>query len=195
MDALQPRFADAKLIRGTPFAPALARLMGNYVRRDGVDPHALLDYLSGFSKINNRDRFRRDAWEGEAQFDRVYRSSATAVAQRIAYLYPDATAPDVIARYLRDFASLIEIARQHNIRVIAIKLPTLALFHNQLPNEAAFDLASTQVLTDHAVPLQDFSAALDNPNFYFDTDHLNRAGVTESFQRLLKPLLMTPGGR
>jgi hypothetical protein len=191
----EDRFTDAKLIRGTPFAPALARHLGDYVRREGVDPRALLDYLSGFSKINNRDRFRRDAWEGEAQFDRVYRSSATAVAQRIAYLYPDATAPDVIARYLRDFASLIEIARQHNIRVIAIKLPTLALFHNQLPNEAAFDLASTQVLTDHAVPLQDFSAALDNPNFYFDTDHLNRAGVTESFQRLLKPLLMTPGGR
>ena len=86
----EDRFADAKLIRGTPFAPAIARRLGNYVRRDGVDPRALLDYLSGFSKINNRDRFQRDAWEGEAQFDRVYRSSATAVAQRIAYLYPDA---------------------------------------------------------------------------------------------------------
>ena len=83
--------ADAKLIRGTPFAPAIARLMGNYVRRDGVDPRALLDYVSGFSKINNRDRFQRDAWEGEAQFDRIYRTSATAVGQRIAYLYPDAT--------------------------------------------------------------------------------------------------------
>src|SRR5450759_4759240 len=188
----EDRFADAKLIRGTPFAPTLARLMGNYVRRDGVDPRALLDYLSGFSKINNRDRFGRDAWEGEAQFDRVYRSSATAVAQRIAYLYPDATAPDVIARYLRDFASLIEIARQHNIRVIAIKLPTLTLFYNQLPNEAAFDLVSTQVLTDHAVPLHDFSAALEDSRFYFDTDHLNRAGVTELFQRRLKLLLTMP---
>ena len=48
---------------------------------------------------------------------------------------------------------------------------------------------------DQAVPLQDFSAAPDNPNFYFNTDHLNRAGATEAFQRLLKPLLMTPGGR
>ena len=75
----EDRFADAKLIRGTPFAPAIAWRLGSYVRRDGVDPRALLDYLSGFSKINNRDRFQRDAWEGEAQFDRVYRSSATAV--------------------------------------------------------------------------------------------------------------------
>jgi hypothetical protein len=191
----EDRFADAKLIRGTPFALALARLMGNYVRRDGVDPRALLDYLSGFSKINNRDRFRRDAWEGEAQFDRVYRSSATAVAQRIAYLYPDATMPDVRARYLKQFADLIAIAREHGIRVIAVKLPVPALFRKQLPNEAEFDAAAAGILMDHAVPLQDFSAALDNPNFYFDTDHLNRAGVTESFLRLLKPLLMTPGGR
>jgi len=188
----EDRFSDAKLIRGTPFEAAIAQLMSNYVRHDGVSPRALLDYLTGFSKINNRDRFQRDVWEGEAQFDRVYRSSATAISKRIAYLYPDAMAPGVIARYLRDFASLVEIARQHNIRIIAIKLPTLALFHNQLPNEAAFDLVSTQVLTDHAVPLHDFSAALDDPRFYFDTDHLNRAGVTELFQRWLKPLLTMP---
>ena len=69
-------------------------------------------------------------------------------------------------------------------------MPTL--FCKQLPNEAAFDAAAAGILMDQAVPLQDFSAALDNPNFYFDTDHLNRAGVTEAFQRLLKPLLMTP---
>ena len=43
-----------------------------------------------------------------------------------------------------------------------------------------------------AVPLHDFFAALDDPRFYFDTDHLNRAGVTELFQRRLKPLLTTP---
>lgn len=190
----EDRFADAKLIRGTPFEPAIARLMWNYMRRDGVNPRALLDYLSGFSKINNRDRFQRDAWEGEAQFDRVDRSSVSAVAKRVAYLYPDATAPDVLARYLQDFAGLIEIARQHDVRVVAIKLPVPALFRNRLPNEAVFDDAASRVLASHAVPLRDFSAALDAQRLYFDTDHLNRAGVTELLQRQLKPLLAAPGG-
>jgi hypothetical protein len=115
------------------------------------------------------------------------------VAQRIAYLYPDATTPELCARYLKQFADLIATAREHGIRVIAIKLPLPALFRDRLPNEAAFDDAVQIVLTERAVPLRDLSAALDNPNFYFDTDHLNRAGVTESFQQLLKPLLMTPG--
>jgi hypothetical protein len=191
----EDRFGDAKLIRGTPFESAIAQLIWTYVRRNGVDFRTMVDYLSGFSKINNRDRFQRDVWEGEAQFDRVYRSSATAVTKRIAYLYPDGWAPDVLARYLRDFAGLIEVARQHSIRVIAIKLPVPAQFRSQLPNEAAFNAAVTRMLTDHAVPLQDFSAALDDPRLYFDTDHLNRAGVTELFQRQLKTLLTTPGSR
>src|SRR5208282_3124771 len=110
------------------FAPTTVKLMWDYVRDDGVSPRALLDYAAGFSKINNRDRFQRDAWEGEAQFDRVYRSSATAVAQRIAYLYPDATTPELRARYLKQFADLIATAREHGIRVIAVKLPLPALF-------------------------------------------------------------------
>ena len=36
------------------------------------------------------------------------------------------------------------------------------------------------------------SAELDEPRFYFDTDHLNRAGVSELFARRLKVILMEP---
>jgi len=36
-----------------------------------VDARAVLDYVSGFSKINNRERFQRDVWEGDAQFERA----------------------------------------------------------------------------------------------------------------------------
>jgi hypothetical protein len=51
----------------------------------------VVDYVTGFSTINNRERFRRDAREGEAQFDRTARPSKTAATKRIAYLYPDGT--------------------------------------------------------------------------------------------------------
>jgi hypothetical protein len=187
----EDRFSDAKLIRGTPFAPTTVKLMWDYVRDDGVSPRALLDYATGFSKINNRDRFQRDAWEGEAQFDRVYRPSASAVTKRIAYLYPDTQAPAVLAKYLDDFAGLMEIAGQHDMRIVAVKLPMLTQFRNQLPHEAAFNEGLMRVLADRAVPFCDFSTELDNPNFYFDTDHLNRSGLTELFQRRLKPLLTT----
>ena len=187
----EDRFSDAKLIRGTPFAPTTVKLMWDYVRDNGVSPRALLDYATGFSKINNRDRFQRDAWEGEAQFDRGYRPSGAAVTKRIAYLYPDTQAPAVLAKYLDDFAGLMEIAGQHDMRIVAVKLPMLTQFRNQLPHEAAFNEGLMRVLADRAVPFCDFSTELDNPNFYFDTDHLNRSGLTELFQRRLKPLLTT----
>ena len=189
----EDRFADAKLIRGTPFAPATAALLSDYVRDDGVSPKALLDYVSGFSKVNNRDRFQRDAWDGEAQFDRVYRPSASAVNKRIAYLYPDPQAPAVLARYIDVFTGLIAIARQHDMRVTAVKLPAPAQFRNQLRGEAAFNEGLTRLLAERAVPLCDFSTEIDDPALYFDTDHLNRKGLTELFQRRLKAVLATSG--
>jgi len=46
---------------------------------------------------------------------------------------------------------------------------------------------------DRNVPLTDFSDAMDEPKFYFDTDHLNRAGMTEFLVRHLKALLAESG--
>lgn len=186
----EDRFADAKLLRRTPFEPALARRFLDYGMNDGVDALAVLDYVTGFSKINNRERFQRDVWEGEAQFDRTHRPSSAADRKRIAYLYP-ATVPDpeVFTRYLRAFEALIETARREGVRVVVIKMPVPARFHGGLPNEAAFDDAVSGLLAAQQVPFHDFSMTMDEPRFYFDTDHLNRAGVTEFLARDLGEVL------
>jgi hypothetical protein len=49
------------------------------------------------------------------------------------------------------------------------------------------------MLFDRGITFADFSAALDEPRFYFDTDHLNRAGVSELFTRYLKAMLINNG--
>jgi len=72
----EERFADAKLLRRTPWDPDIAAQLGRYVRDEGIEPQALLDYASGFSKINNRERCQRDVWEGAAQFERSGRRRA-----------------------------------------------------------------------------------------------------------------------
>lgn len=187
----EDRFADAKLLRRTPFEPALARRFLDYSMNEEIDALAVLDYVTGFSKINNRERFQRDVWEGEAQFDRTHRPSSAANRKRIAYLYP-ATAPDpaVFSRYLQAFEALIETARREGVRVVVIKMPVPARFHGQLPNEAAFDDAISGLLVAQQAPFHDFSLAMDEPRYYFDTDHLNRAGVTEFLARDLKAILV-----
>ena len=187
----EERFADAKLLRRTPFEPAIAARLWDYALREGVDVRAVLDYASGFSKINNRERFQRDVWEGEAQFERVYRPSAAAVKKRIAYLYPEPVAQAALSRYLEQLAAITALARKAGARMVVVKMPVPAQFREQLPDEAAFDAALSSMLSAQQVCYADLSAALDAPRFYFDTDHLNRAGLTEFVNRSLKAMLVS----
>jgi hypothetical protein len=185
----EDRFADPKLLARTPRDPRIAARLLRYVRTEAVPPHALLDYAAGFSKINNRDRFRADRWEGESQFDRTWRPSSSAVKKRVDYLYPDGTPAVVLDRYLGEFAQLMDAARQAGAQVVVVKLPTPPAFREQLPSEAAFDADLRRITTQAGARLHDFSAAADNPRLYFDSDHLNRAGATEFFDQHLKNLL------
>src|SRR6185369_6778990 len=186
----EERFADSKLLARTPRDPAIAARLWQYVRQEGVDPRALLDYATGFSKINNRNRFKTDVWEGEAQFERAWRPSASAVKKRIDHLYPDHTPAAVLDRYMGEFSKLLDTARQAGARVTIVKLPAPPGYRSQLPAEAQFDEAILRVSAQHGVAVRDFSTAIGEPRSYFDTDHLNRAGLTEFFNRYLKNVLM-----
>jgi len=191
----EDRFADAKLLRRTPFELATARSLWHYARNEGVDFRAVLDFVTGFSKINNRERFERDIWEGEPQFDRIYRTSAAAVKKRIEYLYPYPAAAASFSRYLEEFRELVALARARDMRVVVLKTPVPARFRSQLPGEAAFDEAISRMLASQNVSFHDFSSTMDEPRFYFDTDHLNRTGLTEFFARQLKPILTSLNNR
>jgi hypothetical protein len=185
----EDRFEDAKLLARTPFDRDTAGALWRYVRTEGVSPRAWLDYVTGFSKINNRDRFKPDAWEGESQFDRTWRPSTSAVDKRMKYLYPDGTSADALARYVGELSKLIAVATQSGAQVVAVKMPTPPQYHTRLPEEAAFDAGLSAALARAGVPYRDFSRALPQPQFYFDSDHLNRAGVSEFVARQLLPLL------
>jgi hypothetical protein len=180
------------LVRRTPLKRSIAAELYGYIRDEGVDPRAGLDYITGFSKINNRERFETDVWEGELQFERVYRPSAAATRSRIAYLFPQPAARTTLVRYLASFAKLIQIAQREGMCVTAIKMPVPTPFRRQLPDEAGFDAEIFALLAEYGVRFRDFSYELDEPRFYFDTDHLNRAGLENFLDRHLKQLLTEP---
>lgn len=189
----EDRLADAKLLARTPWHPALARSLAGHVRDDGVDPRALLDYTLGFSKINNRSRFERDAWDGEAQFDRSARASAAATRKRIAYLYPQGTPPDALQRYMGQLDMLLASARAHGMSLHLLKMPLPSGFRRQLPDEAAFDAALAAVAIRHGAEVADQSAAISDAALYFDTDHLNRQGLARFNETFLAPWLQASG--
>jgi hypothetical protein len=188
----EERFTDAKLLARVPFDIATARLLLRYVE-DGVDARAVLDYVSGFSKINNRNRLKRDVWEGEAKFDRTFRPSSVADNKRIDYLFPVTGTADDLARYLDALVDLVTIARAKGTQVTVVKPPIPARFRKLLPDEAAFDTELTRRLDRHGIAYHDLSTAIDEPKYYFDTDHLNRNGATLLYQQFLKPILVDAG--
>lgn len=186
----EERFSDAGLLARTPFHPDLAALLARYVVRENVDPRALADYVTGFSKLNNRNRFRRDLWEGEASFDRTFRPSPSAERKRADYLYPPVDDEQAgRARYFAAMVQLIGIAARNGAKVTIVKMPIPSRFKSLLPGEAAFDESLAALAEGQGVSLIDWSDAMPDPGLYADTDHLNRKGVTELFEMHLKSVL------
>ena len=117
------------------------------------------------------------------------------MTKRINYLYPDQTSPAALAHYLDEFSAILALARKVGVKVLVIKMPVPPRFYMQLPEEAGFDAAMARVLAAPGVPFHDFSETTNDQSLYFDTDHLNRAGLTAFVEKSLMPLLLARAAR
>lgn len=186
------RFADRDLLARTPLDVTTLGLLARFVAL-GVDPRALLDYASGFSKINNHERFDPDRWEAEDNFDRAPRPSDYADSERIDYLFPDGADTAMRSRYMDELTALIGDIRAAGARVVAIKPPMPDRFRAGLPGEDAFDTALRATLDEAEVAFHDLSDALPEPRYYFDPDHLNRDGAQRFLDEHLAAILAGDG--
>lgn len=189
----EARFSDRDLLSRTPLDRRTLGLHARYLRH-GADPRGLIDYAAGFSKINNHDRLKPGRWEAEDNFERSTRPSAHADRERIAYLYPHPPNEAALARYMAHLDALILSARAAGATVTVIKPPVPARFAALLPQEDAFDAALAATLLANGVPFHDFTAALPDPAYYFDTDHLNRRGAERFLAEHLASLLASRDG-
>jgi len=188
----EERFADRDLLARTPLDMTTLALYARYMG-EGVDPRAVLDYATGFSKINNHERFEPDEWEAEARFTRSARPSDLADEERIAYLYPEPLTPATRSRYLADLVALVRRAQAAGAEVVAVKLPLPDRFRALLPGEEAFDRALREALSRTGAQFRDYSDVLPEPRYYFDPDHLNRQGAELFLERHLGDLLTREG--
>lgn len=184
----EDRFGDRDLLSRTPLDLKTLALFGRYLAR-GVDPRALLDYATGFSKINNQDRFKPDKWEAEARFERSPRPSGVADEERIDYLYPRGAAIGEVERYMDHLAALMRLARQSGAAVVVVKLPLPERFRVLLPEEGEFDRVLRARMDAEGIDYHDYSDVLPEPRYYFDPDHLNQEGAQIFLENHLGPLL------
>jgi hypothetical protein len=182
----EERLGDRRLFVRAPFDPSLARLL---LIAPGGWPVGL-DYATGFSKINNPDRFAPDVSSDEgARFDRRYRPVPQLDDERLAYLYPRQLDADTLQRYVRAFEALVALARERGIATLAIKPPLPQRIYRRLAFESEFDAAIAGAVQRQGVEWHDFSGVNNDDALFQDTDHLNQSGVLEFFGKTLAPLL------
>ncbi|MBI5031424.1 MAG: hypothetical protein HZB51_12920 [Chloroflexi bacterium] len=182
----EKRFQDVRLFDRAPFDPSLFLILFQ-----NLDSRWLSwDYLSGFAKINNADRFKPDITEDEAtKFAKTYRPLAQIDKQRIEYLYPSELDPADFRRYLGEFENMIQFLKHHNIRLTVIKPPIPTRIYKMLPNETEFDQALKTILDRNGIAFHDFSLVSNEEKFFFNPDHLNRDGVLNFYDKNLKQVL------
>ena len=180
----EERLQDTRLFLRAPFDPPLASLLlGNPVTRAMA-----FDYVTGFSKINNRDRFAADVTPEEStRFNRAYRPVRQIDEQRLEYLYPKTIDAAAFDGYLAQFESLIQLAQTRNMRVIVVKPPIPERVARQIPAEDRFDARLKEILERHRVEFHDFTHVGNEEKLFYDTDHLNREGVLNFFEHSLAP--------
>ncbi|MEX2584512.1 MAG: hypothetical protein WD766_14685 [Gemmatimonadota bacterium] len=184
----EDRLQDTELYVRAPWDPGLAALL---VRNPATRPVAL-DYISGFSKINNPDRFEPDLFDAEgATFDRRYRPIAQIDRQRMQYLYPgEITESDLDeSPYLGEFEDLVESVQARGARFIVIRPPVPQRIYEMLPGEEHFDATIRGILAEHGAELYDFKFVNNDPELFYDSDHLNEAGVLSFYENHLADVL------
>ena len=186
----EDRLQDVGLFMRAPWDPQLAAQL----LRQPATRMLAVDYISGFSKINNPDRFAPDTFENEgARFDRTYRPVPQIDRQRVAYLYPADVDQSALrgSPYFDEFESLIEDMQARDISVTVVRPPIPSRIYDMIPGEQQFDTTLAAMLARHGVALYDLSAVNDDERLFFDSDHLNQEGVVSFVEDHLAGVLFS----
>ena len=110
--------------------------------------------------------------------------------QRIEYLFPNEADREALQHtYLSQFEDLMQFLKARNIRVLIIKPPIPMRVYRMLPDQEQFDKTIKEISDRRGAEFYDFSLVGNDEKFFFNTDHLNRAGVLNFFDNYLKDKL------
>ena len=170
------RLADADILPKIPGDMRTVRALAQAIPR-GLPVGTVLAYAAGFARINDRTRFEQDRWDAEARFDSAPRPSDAADAARISYLYPAPPSLETVERAFSDIEAMIRLARAHGARIILVYPPVPDRFRSRMPDLSTIETRLAAQAGRLGVPVVDHRSLIPDPRLYFDTDHLNRAGV------------------
>ena len=114
------------------------------------------------------------------------------VSARLDSLYWEGMEPAAFRRYAPDLRRIVAEAHDAGMRVYLIAPPTL-LGHE--PGRAMLEDYVNSLRKDFPLTWRDFTSAMPIPQYFYDLDHLNTAGVGHFANTLLAPLLHNEDAR
>lgn len=185
----ESRLKDVRLFQRAPFDFQLINLLVSYGFKGSMTVGTIADYILGFSKINNGDRFNEDIHPLEKMCRQTYRPRQKQIKDRVDSNMPATFQEEALKEYLDLFIEMIDSLRSQGVHVIVVKPPLPKPFYDMLPFEAKFDKIIEKLMAEKNIPYKDFSTVIPDYKFYFDTDHLNRKGVILFFNNYFTQFL------
>ena len=172
----EERLGDADLLPKIPADLQTVRVFARAIPR-GLPVGTVVAYATGFARMNDQTRFEPDRWEAEARFDSAPRPSDAADAARISYLYPAPPSRGTVERAFADIEAMVSLARSNGARIVLVYPPLPDRFRARMPDLQEIEARLVALSGRLGVLVVDHRSLIPEPRFYFDTDHLNRAGV------------------
>ncbi|MGM0421112.1 MAG: hypothetical protein ACQEQG_08935 [Bacillota bacterium] len=191
----ESRIGDLDFYRRACFCPDLTQQYFSYYSHGlltSIGP--AIDYLAGFSKINNQQRFQSDRPEGEINFDETFFHTEKKDIERVNYLYSEGLNPELFSRYFDLLAELALEVKTEGKDFIIIRPPQREIFTERLyetiPDLAEYDRKLEVFIQENNIPFYDLRDLSNQEDYFIDPDHLNRSGVEALIEDYLTEIIL-----
>jgi len=191
----ESRISDLDFYQRSLFCADLTSLYFNFFSRNLCNSIGTpIDYLSGFSKINNQDRFKKDIPAGEKNFDETFFHTEARDIERINYLYSEGLNSELFIGYLEQLKELISEVQAEDKDFIIIRPPLRDEFVDKLndkfPELVEYEELILELVTENEIPYYDLTGVSNKNEFFIDPDHLNKEGVSDLIENHLANILI-----
>lgn len=148
-----------------------------HIVSNGISMEITMNYL--------RFKLKKEWWHYRPDVDTIQEGSLTGIdsvkiKKRLSILYPEGMSEATFQQKVKYLEKIIELARKNKMSIVFVVPPTLM---GKLPGHEHM-LTTLRDLAPEC-HIYDFSNVMEQPNMYYDHDHLNTEGVIRFSEKYL----------
>ncbi|MGD0711208.1 MAG: hypothetical protein ABR968_08485 [Bacteroidales bacterium] len=117
---------------------------------------------------------------------KLYKTDTSAVAKRIKTEYPSGLKKEIFIKYSEELYKILEYSNNKKIKITFIIPPTLL---GKVPGMNEMKIYLKDIEKKFHTKYYDYADSLLNPEFYYNHDHLNNAGIEALTKQFLTKII------